>query len=177
MKGKAAIPNQKHGVYIWHASYNLISNNLISGNEQDGIHIKGFDPFALNIPLSQQNEILNNRIGAYNTTDYRMFIPNENGIVLDSTSMNQIRDNSIWGNNMSGIEMRYANDNEFVNNYIGSRYWTISGTHLHGFLMGFSDRNVIMGNRILQNRNGLFLIECNANEIIQILLSLANMVS
>ncbi|MGF1492721.1 MAG: Ig-like domain-containing protein [Microcoleaceae cyanobacterium] len=96
LAGDQAIGNRE-GVVLDNASSNVLDSNLVSGNNGlSGINIDNG---------SDQNSITNNRIGVNQAGTTAL--PNaDDGIVLASSSGNQISNNVISGNNDDGIDLQ-----------------------------------------------------------------------
>jgi hypothetical protein len=98
-EGDAGLGNRQ-GIVIGGSDYNTILNNLISGNEVEGIVISGVPPDS----YSSFNIIRSNRIGTDLWEDYA--IPNGQGIVITNGAGDvQIYDNIIAGNTLDGINI------------------------------------------------------------------------
>jgi|GEM_PF-3115399 len=110
--GIGTASNLREGVAIW-GNYNRVSNNLISGNEYDGIKL-GQD---IDNP-STANFIDSNLIGV--TIGVFGLVPLPNGL----------------GNSGEGISIRYSQSDTILANFIGSNYghgieFTNSGNHAY----------------------------------------------
>ncbi|MGV3723275.1 MAG: hypothetical protein ACO1SX_20435, partial [Actinomycetota bacterium] len=135
--GRAAIPNQGHGVFIADGSqWNRVGGagagegNLISGNARDGVRISGETVFDQLPPDTAFNVVLGNRIG----TDYSgdRALPNgENGVTILEGGFAGARENTIGGNtngarnvisgnNGPGISIDNVSSLTVQGNYIGT---------------------------------------------------------
>ncbi len=98
------------------SNYNIIRNNLISGNTIAGIILKN----------SNYNSIIQNKIGCDFSGEG--YLSNENGIIIDSSSFNTIGNkepssgNQISGNKNNGVLIsgRTSHNNILQNNLIGT---------------------------------------------------------
>lgn len=113
LTGPNAIPNGKNGILLDHASNNTISQNLISGNTQDGILIQQVSGSSTNNVI-QQNGIGSDASGSN-------AIPNvQNGIHILGASGTQISGNLISGNSNNGVLLeKDANNTQIAGNGIG----------------------------------------------------------
>ena len=164
---KRVIPNQGHGVYISQSSGVLIYENLISGNNGDGIYIQGKEQaWNSNNILAQRNEIEKNRIGTSDTIGPYHSLGNQNGITIDSSTRNVIHENEVRGNRFAGINMLHSDRNSIYNNYLGARFYTTSsGGQTHGLYMFNSHENRLITNRMYNNNFGIFMLDASSNEI------------
>lgn len=112
--GCSSVPNRVGIALTRYSEYNLISDNLISGNDE-GVHLSGDD-----------NTIINNRIGTNAAGTEK--IPNGVGIVLSGAVSNSIgkknKGNLISGNKVGIVieDKRVPIDqkNRILNNFIGT---------------------------------------------------------
>ena len=183
------ISSNDYGIYLSESKYNLIKENYIFNNTWDGILLK----VSSNYTTIETNNIVNNsRYGIYiednsnsntiigntvhNNTENGIFLEQgynntiignivhnntENGILLISSSNNNtIYDNSIESNNNYGIEILGSNYNHIKENFI---YNNTS----HGIELGASsNNNTIEANTIIENSQGIDLIDSDGNVII-----------
>jgi parallel beta-helix repeat protein len=162
IKGWIRLPNELDGILVDGAGSNSIglpmagSGNLISGNLQAGIHLKGTG--------ATLNDVCNNLVGTDGQGQRRL--PNEWGIVIEDSSFNQIGsgtmtfDNNLISGNEVGVWIKggSAHHNIISGNYIGT---DVNGTNMVGNGFGvyienaplnivggvdFYDGNVISGN-------------------------------
>ncbi len=147
--GTIATPNNNGIVLNNSANNNTIKNNLISGNLTAGIVLKKVNG----------NTIIGNKIGT--NLNGNSAIPNENGIMADSSSNNIIGGinssdrNLISGNSQAGILIsgRSSTNNTIQGNYIGTNstgdekipnLYGVTITKSHGNIIGKG--NLISGN-------------------------------
>jgi len=127
--GTAALTNESRGIYISSgANYTTVSDNVVSGNKEDGIFIID--------STTAYNRMLGNLIGT--SSNGASAVPNGNaagnaGIFISDSHHNYIGDATVSGRNIiSGnigrgiaISGTNANSNEVSGNYIGT---DINGT-------------------------------------------------
>jgi parallel beta-helix repeat protein len=130
------LTNVSVGLELGFSHNNTITNNTISSNNWDGIHLY----------LSYSNDLANNNIS---NNDY--------GIALDSSSLNNFTGNNI-SNNGYGFHLSYSSGNNIKNNTVSSNNW-------YGLDLYSSDGNFIIGNNITNNLNGIHLYISSFNEI------------
>lgn len=153
--GTTAMPNT-NGVVINNSSNgNVITKNIISGNTANGIVIK----------KSNNTLIIGNKIGCDYTGTYS--IPNENGIIADSSSNNTIgglissERNLISGNSQSGILITgiTSTNNVIQGNYIGT---DISGTlklsNLYGITITKASGNIIGRKNVISGNTDIGIL-------------------
>jgi len=151
----SALPNT-NGVVINNSSNgNVIINNIISGNTANGIVIKN----------SNNTHIIGNKIGTDHSGTYS--IPNENGIIADSSSNNIIggivssERNLISGNSQSGILITgiTSTNNIIQGNYIGT---DISGTlklsNLYGITVTKASGNIIGRKNVISGNTDIGIL-------------------
>jgi len=145
--GTAAAGNHS-GIVVITSPDNIIggpfygSRNVISGNEQSGVAINDFGPFAKN------NIIAGNLIGTDKSGT--LAIPNEYGISIDHVAgINQIGGvggrNVISGNKVAGIGLYVSDQTLIIGNYIGTN---ASGTAAVGNGWGIQLKGLSSSNKI-----------------------------
>ena len=168
VSGNEAIANKMHGIYLLASSDHVINDNLISGNEGDGIYIDGTSPILLpELILPKNNIISNNKIGAAINRDNRNNIPNMNGITIDSSEDNTIMNNEIRANRSTGISLIHADGNEIIENHIGARYYlgAIPHDQIGGVFLDRCRENVLMDNTFYHNNWGILIFSGRFNEM------------
>ncbi len=157
------------GIFHWYSSYNVIKNNIISGNNGQGIDVEESE-----YNIISNNTFIGNSEDGIHLADYCAFntitnnICNENGgnginrcnLCKKSYSManqNIIENNTCNNNNGNGINVDMAHGDSFINNSCRNNK---DGIYLHD-----SENNVFSGNTITSNNhNGIiFSWECNNN--------------
>ena len=144
------ITKNKGGIFLGNLSNgNVISRNIIMGNNGNGIHLFG----------SFSNYICENNI-----TNQENF-----AIVLwDSSCSNVISQNTIL-NNKKGIGLKRWSDNNLISNNTilenGGSGNTILGDAGSGISFSYSYKNIISGNSICNNIKGVYLGDSSENVI------------
>jgi len=135
------ISNNIYGINLEFSSNNIITDNTIISNQNDGIYLN-YD--------SSSNTITDNNISANNN----------NGISLNFFSNNNnIIGNTIISNHNKGIYLDYSNSNTIT-------YNNISSSNLEGISLFESISNTILTNEIISNNaEGIFLDESSSNMI------------
>jgi CSLREA domain-containing protein/uncharacterized repeat protein (TIGR01451 family) len=143
--GEAALGNLLAGVSVSEASGNWIgtagsqrAGNLISGNVGDGIRIDG--------KSATGNRVRDNVVGLNASSDAKL--PNTDaGIDLFEAQNTLIVGNVIGGNQETGIELTWANENQVYQNYVGTNAASAKdlGNGKHGILLNTSSGNEIGG--------------------------------
>ncbi len=161
--GEKALPN-KIGISIEssfeHLYGNVLTNNIISGNTENGILLEDSD----------DNLIYKNYIGLNNLGNNA--IPNRNGIVLLNNSDNNkigspLNPNIISGNTKNGILLDNSNNNGIIENYIGlSKFGKEAIPNKIGLSIKNSTETQVAKNIISGNtENGILLDNSHDNEI------------
>lgn len=122
------------GISLSQSTNVTISNNYIAGNSKNGIRLIGGSQNIID-----KNIIGTERSGAVNGNDL-------GGIALqDGSSLNQITNNTVVANGMSGIHIAGSDSNTISNNSIG--YLAATGTYAlngsHGMLVEQSSFTII----------------------------------
>ncbi len=112
---------------------NLISNNIVSGRNGNGIFIK-----AHSQPCGDNNTITGNTITSV------LY----NGVELGFCTGNKINNNVIR-DGLDGIWLGFAHDTEIKNN-------TISNMRNHGIVSNNSRNNMVSGNQISNSNEGIY---------------------
>lgn len=158
--GTASDPNINGIVINNNSNGNRIENNLISGNTSNGIVIK----------KSNNTIIKGNKIGCdfYGT----IALPNENGIVADSSSNNIIgglslsERNIISGNLQNGILIsgRTSTNNLIEGNYIGTDITgTVKLSNLYGITLTKASGNIIGRNNLISGNTDIGILFTGKN--------------
>ena len=150
--GQAGIGNTR-GVDVVDSSENVISNNYIAGNTQEGIRIRT----TSTLTEASDNQIWGNRIG---DVDDRA-VGNGTGVALyaggNTVGRSRLFDaNAIAGNSI-GIDVRSAEPNTITSNYIGTAYGAgrgmgngvgifVSTPDVPNIIGGVDRGNIISGN-------------------------------
>ncbi len=152
--GTVAIPNAT-GVSLGTSSGNLVQQNIISGNTNEGIQLintgtntiqgnligtaaNGTDPIGngIGIEAISSPNVNSNIIGGINAGEANVIAFNVGqGILLDNAShdQNQIRGNSIFCNGIKGIDLNgVANTNLAAPNITNQTLTSVSGTGVDG---------------------------------------------
>lgn len=127
------IPNLQHGISISRSSNDTIRNNIVSGNQGNGIYVAD--------ATSRQITIINNLVGVDRKT--RKPLPNLNGIRLNGAD-HVVTGNVVSGNTFSGISTS-ANTTVLEGNIIGldSTMRIPMGNGSHGIHCSFLSDAVI----------------------------------
>ena len=134
------ISGNNNGMEIFESRYNIISDNIINSNINNGLIIS----FCSDITIK------NNKM-SFNSND---------GVTFRFFSENITVSNNEIVSNKNGINMTFgiSNNNIFAN--------TIDSNKDYGLILKYwSDNNKISVNKIENNRYGIYLLECNNNEI------------
>ncbi|MCP4711219.1 MAG: hypothetical protein GY869_21580, partial [Planctomycetes bacterium] len=152
--GSAAAFNDDFGIEIAAgAQSNVISGNLISGNQGPGVHLTGSG--------ANQNQIINNHIGA--NRNGTTFVANLRGVVIENGAQSSLIDNNlISGNKFEGVSIAGTNTLSavIINNFIGTNF---NGTSPIDNQTGIVVNNSAKFNQIIDN-----LISGNINSGIAI---------
>lgn len=167
-----ALPNSQKGIIIANSINNVIEGNTISGHIQNN--------FSAGIFLNERadkNQIYDNKIGI--GVDGTTVIPNRYGIIIESSSLNQIGvagkvGNKISGNTEAGVYISDSNapnatdpfpatQNTIINNHIGIAAGNKDGIRLDRG----AQNNEISGNSISNNASHgvLLLKDADSNQI------------
>ena len=161
LSGTAALGNQKDGVHMNGASHNQVIDNLISGNEQSGVH------FCCTSETSY-NTVQGNYIGTDASGAAALGNDGEGVSIYGGAAHNEILNNVISGNGprnrdegtVMGIGIGGGNYNRIAGNYVGtdasgavaipntwSAVFIADGAH-HNVIGGASEaeRNLLSGN-------------------------------
>jgi len=170
-KGNTIKDNNNFGIILGpNSNYNEVKGNTITGH----IHGNGIN-IALNLydpTPSHHNTVVNNIISN-----------NNQGLMMDGTTYNEIRGNTISDNSLHGIYLWNSEHNVFSENTI-SNVKSRDGLHLedandniisnniisscneNGLVLSSSDSNEIYGNTIQKNsENGIYIWKANNNKI------------
>ncbi len=150
--GKGEIAAQGNGLHVYYANDNVLAHNTIEGT-RDGM----FFDYA-NRNKSHDNNISNTRYGLHymysdeNTFKRNTFTMNQGGAAIMNSNGLTLTDNQFivnYGNQSFGLLLLQANENHIQNNlfYMNQR----------GLYIDQATRNVIRGNRIIQNGIGIEL--------------------
>ncbi|RCV64848.1 CASH domain-dontaining protein [Methanophagales archaeon] len=156
------VRNNAHGIHIYKACSNTITNNNVCSSKYYGIAL-----FASSINAITDNDISENdhAIDLYssgsNTITNNNVHNNSYGIRLDESSGNNITDNTVSSNNYDGVRFQYSDNNKIARN-------TVSNNHDGGGfnLRYYSNNNTISGNTVSNNRYGIRLYEFSNNNTI-----------
>jgi CSLREA domain-containing protein len=170
--GAVAIPNGRDGIRVEFAQRFAIIQNLISGNEGDGVSISSFTTPG----FTGDGLVRGNVIG----TDHAMTtaLPNTNGIHLDRATNIQVEDNVAAGNHDSGIlvdesfgEPPVPLGNVIEQNRIGINYFgTTAIPNRFGVHIDFQPGNTVgAGNVISGNSIGVLITgdETTSGNVVQ----------
>ncbi|WP_440951767.1 right-handed parallel beta-helix repeat-containing protein [Methanococcoides sp. FTZ1] len=128
----------KAGIYLDEVHECIISNNILSNNEN-----------GIELASSSNNTLINNTI-------YSSIF---DGIFLERSDSNDLRNNTIYSNIWNGIVLEASNNNRFSNN-------TIYSNRLDGISFISSNNNKINNNTISSNgKNGISLDISNNNTL------------
>ena len=185
--------NNFWGIYLTGSKYNLISENFIFNNTNDGILLR----LSSNNNTVETNIILNNQINGIfikeisnNNTIIGNIVHNntQNGISLNSGNNNTIIGNTVYNNTQSGIFLDSSDNNTindniiklnenygielFASNYIHIKENFIYKSSSHGIeLMSSSNNNTIEANTVIGNGQGIDLSDSDGNVIIDNMVS------
>ncbi|MHA1238269.1 MAG: right-handed parallel beta-helix repeat-containing protein [Candidatus Odinarchaeia archaeon] len=120
------ITGNANGVSLSSATNNVISENIITGNEQDGVHIGS---------SSNDNTVSNNTM-----------YDNTYGVFVVGASNNVISENNITDNNADGVYLLSSSINNTISNN------TITNNAWRGLQIYSSHNNTISGNTLEYNR-------------------------
>ncbi|MDR6120910.1 nitrous oxide reductase family maturation protein NosD [Bacillus sp. SLBN-46] len=150
--GKGEIAAQGNGLHVYYANDNLLEKNTIEGT-RDGM----FFEYANN-NHSYENNISNTRYGLHymysddNIFKKNIFTMNTGGAAIMNSNHLKLEDNQFivnYGNQSFGLLLLQANDNYIAHNtfYMNQR----------GMYIDQATRNIIKGNRVIQNQIGIEL--------------------
>jgi len=121
ISGNRIISNYE-GVRLYYSSNNVLSNNIISSNTNDGIF---FDHSASNI--ISNNNISNNDVGIYLSYSNNNVISDDilslnahDGIYFESSTSNVVFDNAVFSNTYDGISLFSSSNNVISGNTISN---------------------------------------------------------
>ncbi len=148
-EGVAALPNSKHGVLVEDAYLTQIEGNVISGNNGDGVVLKGGN--------AQSNQVTENKIGVTIEGNW----PRGNGVSILGASSNLVVANTVSDNGKHGVLVQGpgASGNVLQQNLIGLDLAgavaygnTLDGVHLKSAAAtqiggGPHERNYVSGNQ------------------------------
>ncbi len=126
------------------ASYNVASNNVISGNSWDGVEISGSGTI--------EDELIGNAIGM--SADLTTWVANWNGIQIDNNAAYAfVYNNTISGNSSDGVFLAQTQYDDLEENQVGlGIYGTPAGNGNYGIiLVDGSVDNTIYNNNIQYN--------------------------
>lgn len=137
--GTSPLGNKQHGVLV-DGNGNMIRNNVISGNDEDGIHVND----------GSGTQILDNFIGTNGAGSAGVGNGNY-GIAMQGSGSATLTENIVSGNGAHGIQIE-SNSNLIADNYVGldaEGEFAIQndddGIHIHGELNTI-ETNVASGN-------------------------------
>nr|QNO56515.1 hypothetical protein CNIFIPMI_00007 [Methanosarcinales archaeon ANME-1 ERB7] len=146
------------GIYLYYADYCIISNNICSSNNDDGISLR----YSSNNSISD-NICSNNRYGISLRDSNNSIISNNNcssndvnGIDLWYSTNNSISNNKC-SNNIAGIHLVYSSNNSISDN--------ICSNNGYGISLYDSSNNSISDNICSNNDGGIYLWYSNDSSI------------
>jgi len=138
--------NDDDGIDLWHSNYNRISNNNCSNNSAMGIHHE-----VSNKNIISNNNCSCNAFGIYlfdsdeNSISINNCLNNGVGIYLEASSNNNsISNNDCSLNQGGGISLHYSNNNSISNN-------NCLNNDDYGIFLWYSNNNVIYLNNFINN--------------------------
>jgi len=138
ISGNKVMSNKKSGISLEHSNNNNITGNTISNNEGSGIHLH----------YCRKNTISDNDIIANNNFGISIYHYGENSIIGNTLTSN------IW----QGIHIFSSDNNTIIGNIINSTGWGID--------LGGSSCNIISGNTLSDNEDGIGIYSQSNNNII-----------
>ncbi|MCS3922898.1 parallel beta-helix repeat protein, partial [Methanococcus voltae PS] len=154
--------SNKYGINLKNVDNAIFINNTVNSNDYYGIYLL----------YSNNNSIINNN-ASLNT---------QCGIRIDNCDNNSITNNTANSNDYHGIYARISNNNTIINNTANSNiqygiyiYKTRVNTVLdnnansniqYGILVEYVDNSTIINNTIINNSNGIRILNSNNNSII-----------
>lgn len=191
-----AIPNMKSGISVNYSSGTLIGDdsaengNTISGNAENGIEIIASElnevsgnHIGVSINGEDINPIPNNGIGIMINNESQMnsvgqsesygfgaenviAFNGQEGILIDSSFLNNVRRNVIVFNFSHGIRLSNSLENNIGEISLSQNQNLVFFNHGNGILSEYSDSNTFSGNHIILNgENGISLYESYDNDI------------
>ena len=157
--------NNLWGIYLTGSKYNLIKENFIFNNTNDGIELR----LSSNNNTIETNTIVNNQENGIfikeisnNNTIIGNSVHNntQSGIYLGSSDNNTIYDNSIKSNDNHGIEISASNYTHIKGNFI----YNNSG---NGIELSLSNNNTMEANTVNDNWIGIDSAESHGNALIE----------
>ncbi|NYT02175.1 MAG: hypothetical protein GKC10_05400 [Methanosarcinales archaeon] len=158
----------RDGIFLDHASNNLIQNNVLSYNGRSGVYLKGSN----NNIISENVLGINAIHGIYldesssNTLKANQAAKNKKGIYLQDCSGNLLLENMLEGNVDQGVRLLQSSSNNITGNNASYNYDGISlsasGNNLitenqawhnrgTGIYLGASSQNLVYGNVLMEN--------------------------
>jgi parallel beta-helix repeat protein len=172
--------NGGKGINLYFSTWNSVTNNTASSNNDEGIYLRNSDSSTL-----INNTATNNDYGIYIQQSYNVTLTNNTasynnfGIYLYSfADGNTLKNNTASSNNQDGIVLRSADSNTLTNNtissngddgiYIQQSYFNTlkKNTALNnmcGFRLSNSDRNTFTGNTATNNFAGIYFENSDRN--------------
>ncbi|MBL7117308.1 MAG: right-handed parallel beta-helix repeat-containing protein, partial [Candidatus Syntrophoarchaeum sp.] len=147
------------GIRLWHSNNSVIKNNICSSNTYDGI----------NLDYSNKNTIKNNNcsnnevgisLGWYshnNSITNNTCLNNWLGIQLSDSNSSVIANNTCSNNTESGIHLSDSNSSVIINNTCSNNGGGID--------LWYSNSNVVTNNTCSENGGGIYLRDSNNNII------------
>jgi len=159
ISNNTVVNNDKVGIHLHESGTNIIINNMVTGNNWDGIGLGGIGGRSSN-NIIINNLVTSNGVGVNLATNVRGNIINNNiitnnrvfGMVLGEYAPNtSITNNNISNNNGSGIYL-YGSDSCTISNN------TITNNNGSGIYLYGSDSCTISNNTITNNEHGIRLL-------------------
>ncbi|MFX0183637.1 MAG: nitrous oxide reductase family maturation protein NosD [Candidatus Hodarchaeota archaeon] len=177
--------NNNEGIKLENSNNNIVENNTVYDNVQDGITIGSDKGSSNNIILnntvynngwtgikllasSEKNIIDNNIIS--NNNEFGIWLSSETGILQNNKmsnlpSNNIIANNTIYANSWGGISLESSDNNIIFNNSVFNNEPNGINLGSDGLLHESSDNNTILNNSVFSNEVGISLSRSNANII------------
>jgi len=139
------VSGNHHGIYLNSSSHNNITNNIVSGNHH-GIYLSSSsnnNTLMNNIASNNDNQGITVEFSSENRIIDNNATNNWIGIMLEDSSSNNILINNV-SSNAYGIFMRRSDNNRLTNN-------TANKSGMDGMYLGYSSSNNITNNICLNN--------------------------